>query len=54
MVKQLRKVGNSTGLIIDKPILDLLGLHAESRVTLALRAGALLVTPVRPKSAAKR
>ena len=48
MVKRLRKIGNSTGLIIDKPLLDLLGLRADSRVEIGLEAGALVVKPIRP------
>ena len=49
MVKRLRKIGNSTGLIIDKPLLDLLGLRADSRVEISLEAGALVLKPIRAR-----
>ena len=53
MVKRLCKIGNSTGLIIDKSLLDLLGLRADSRVEIALEAGALVVKPARPQRSRK-
>jgi len=47
MVKRLCKIGNSTGVIIDKPLLDLLGLRADSPVEMSVEAGALVVKPLR-------
>lgn len=49
MIKQLRKVGNSNALILDKPILELLGLEEEGRVQLTIQDGSLIVTPARPQ-----
>lgn len=49
MIKQLRKVGNSNALILDKPILELLGLEEEGQVQLTLQDGSLIVTPARPQ-----
>ncbi len=49
MIKQLRKVGNSNALILDKPILELLGLEEEGQVQLTIQDGSLIVTPARPR-----
>jgi len=48
MIKQLRKVGNSNALILDKPILELLGLEENGRVQLTIQDGILVVSPVNP------
>lgn len=49
MIKQLRKVGNSNALILDKPILELLGLEEGGQVQLTIQDGNLIVTPTYPK-----
>jgi antitoxin component of MazEF toxin-antitoxin module len=49
MIKQLRKVGNSNALILDKPILELLGLEEEGQVQLTVQDGVLLVAPANPR-----
>ena len=49
MIKQLRKVGNSNALILDKPILELLGLEEDGQVQLTIQDGNLIVTPTRPQ-----
>lgn len=49
MIKQLRKVGNSNALILDKPILELLGLEEGGQVQLTIQDGNLIVTPAYPK-----
>jgi antitoxin component of MazEF toxin-antitoxin module len=49
MIKQLRKVGNSTALLLDKPILELLGIKDRGQVQLTVTNGSLLVTPVNPQ-----
>ncbi len=49
MIKQLRKVGNSNALILDKPILELLGLEEEGQVQLTIQDGNLIITPARPR-----
>lgn len=49
MIKQLRKVGNSNALILDKPILELLGLAEDGEVKLTIQDGNLIVTPARPR-----
>ena len=52
MIKQLRKVGNSNALILDKPILELLGLEEDGQVQLTIQDGNLIVTPTHPKQLA--
>jgi antitoxin component of MazEF toxin-antitoxin module len=49
MIKRLRKVGNSNALLLDKPILELLGLKEDGKVQLNVSNGSLVVTPVDPK-----
>jgi len=48
MIKQLRKVGNSNALLLDKPVLELLGLSEGSHVQLTVQDGVLIVAPVNP------
>ena len=50
MIKKLRKVGNSNALILDKPILELLGLEEEGQVKLTIADGSLIITPTEPGS----
>ena len=49
MIKQLRKVGNSNALILDKPILELLGIEESGEVQLTIERGSLVITPVNPR-----
>ena len=51
MIKQLRKVGNSTALLLDKPLLELLGISDRDQVQLTVTNGSLVVTPVQPHAA---
>jgi len=51
MVKHLRKVGNSTALLLDKPILELLGIKGQDApVQLTVSGGSLIVTPIQPEA----
>jgi antitoxin component of MazEF toxin-antitoxin module len=52
MIKQLCKVGNSNALILDKPILELLGLAEDGQVQLTIQDGNLIVTPTHPRPVA--
>jgi len=49
MIKQLRKVGNSNALILDRAILELVGLDEGGEVQLTVHNGSLIVTPANPK-----
>ncbi len=51
MIKRLRKVGNSNALLLDKPIMELVGLEENGQVQLAVSGGSLIVTPVNPRPA---
>ena len=53
MVKILRKIGNSTGFIIDKTLLDLMGLRTGGRVDVSYDGGKLVVKPVRTTAGGK-
>lgn len=45
----LRKMGNSTGLILPKPILDQLGLESGAKIELHIEDGKVIAEPVKPK-----
>ena len=45
-MKTIRKVGNSNALLLDKAILELIGLREGGQVKLTVTNGSLLVTPV--------
>jgi antitoxin component of MazEF toxin-antitoxin module len=49
MVKQLRKVGNSNAILIDKPIMELIGLKENGSVQLTVDGGSLIITPATPQ-----
>jgi antitoxin component of MazEF toxin-antitoxin module len=46
MIKQLTKIGNSQGLILDKAILDLLNIKEGSSFEITTRNGGLFLKPV--------
>jgi len=48
MIKQLTKVGNSSALILDKAILELVGLEENGEVQLTVSHGSIIVTPAHP------
>ena len=50
MVKTLTKHGNSYALVIDKPILEMLRISADTPLELTTNGEALMVCPVRDKS----
>lgn len=49
MQKMLIKHGNSLALVIDKPILDMLQITAETPLELTTNGDQILVTPCRDK-----
>ena len=49
MQTSLRKMGNSTGMIIPKAILDELGLASGAKVDLRVENGTVIAEPVRRK-----
>ena len=47
MIKRLTKHGNSLALVIDKPVLDLLGIDAGTPLSIVTDGRSLIVSPVR-------
>lgn len=54
MTKTLIKHGNSLALVIDKPILKMLRISADTPLELTSNGDALLVSPVRNNSRQKK
>lgn len=50
MIKNLVKHGNSYALIIDKPILELLGVTPDTALELTTNGDRLIISPIRTKS----
>lgn len=53
MIKTLTKHGNSLALIIEKPVLDLLGADADTPFEVTTDGQALVLTPVHDRSRAQ-
>lgn len=47
MTKRLQTIGNSAGLIIDKPILELLKITPETELEISTDGERLIITPLR-------
>lgn len=45
MIKRLTKLGNSQALVIDKPLLEALGVDADTPLQLTVSGNSLIVTP---------
>ncbi|MBP5271401.1 MAG: AbrB/MazE/SpoVT family DNA-binding domain-containing protein [Clostridia bacterium] len=54
MIKKLTKHGNSAALVIDKPILSLLGATADTSFEVRTNGNSLILTPVRDEEREKR
>lgn len=48
MIKKLKKVGNSNAVVLDKPLLELVGLREGDAIQIAVREGSIVLTPVSP------
>ena len=46
MIKTLQRHGNSQALVLDKPILEMLGARDDTPLQLSVSGGSLIVTPV--------
>jgi antitoxin component of MazEF toxin-antitoxin module len=46
MVKTLQQHGNSLALVLDKPILEMIGADEDTELQLTVSNGSLIVTPV--------
>ena len=49
MIKQLKKVGNSNAVILDKAIMELVGLKENDELQLSIHNGSIILTPTNPK-----
>ena len=54
MIKKLSKHGNSLALVIDRSILELLGIDEETALELSTDGEALVVAPLRDKKRKKK
>ena len=54
LTKKLIKHGNSLALIIDKPILELLQISADTPLELTNNGDVLMISPIRNKARQKR
>lgn len=54
MTKTLIRHGNSLALVIDKPILEMLDISADTPLEVTTNGDALLVSPVRDKARQKK
>jgi antitoxin component of MazEF toxin-antitoxin module len=50
MKKNLTVVGNSLGIIIEKPILDLLGINRETQIEMITDGRRLIIEPVKEEN----
>jgi len=46
MVKTLKKHGNSHALVIDKPLMEAMGIQADSPLQITISGNSLIMTPV--------
>lgn len=49
MIKRLKRVGNSSALILDKAVMELVGLDEGGQVQLTIQNGSILLTPTSPR-----
>jgi len=54
MVKRLTKHGNSLALVIDRPILELLGVDADTPLEISTDGQVLIISPVRGEADRKK
>lgn len=46
MIKHLQKHGNSQALVIDKPIMEALGIDGDTQLQVTVSGNSLVITPV--------
>ena len=49
MQKRLTKIGNSLGIILDRPLLERLGVDADTDLEVSSDGSVILIAPVRSK-----
>jgi antitoxin component of MazEF toxin-antitoxin module len=50
MVKRLTKTGNSLALVIDRPMLDAVGIDADTPLDVSTNGDVIVISPVRGKN----
>jgi antitoxin MazE len=50
MVKKLTRTGNSLALVLDKPLLEQLGIDESTELEISTNGDVLVVTPVRDRA----
>jgi antitoxin component of MazEF toxin-antitoxin module len=51
MVKNLMKVGNSNAVLLDRSLMEAIGLEEGGQIQLTVRDGCIVLAPVSPKFA---
>jgi antitoxin component of MazEF toxin-antitoxin module len=54
MRKKLTRSGNSLALVVDKPLLEALGIDADTELELSTDGDVLVITPVRERKRTKK
>ena len=54
MVKKLTRTGNSLALVLDKPLLETLGIDENTELEISTNGDVLVVTPVRDRGREKK
>ena len=49
MIKHIKKVGNSSALILDRALMELVGLSEGGEVLITVQNGSILITPAHPR-----
>ena len=49
MIKQIKRVGNSHALILDRALMELVGLMEGGEVQLTVQNGSIIITPAHPR-----
>ena len=49
MIKRIQKVGNSSALILDRALMELVGLSEGGEVQLTVQNGSIIITPANPR-----
>jgi len=47
MKKRLTRTGNSVAIVLDKPVLEAVGIEADSEVDVSTNGDVIVITPVR-------
>ena len=54
MIKRLQAIGNSSGVIIDRPILELLKITTETQLEVSTDGERLIITPLSLKNSGRK